>query len=99
MVKSDSAILKITRRQNLGIQEKNLNRCMTHAVTKYVWLLLVLVLLLLLLLLLLLEGEAVLIIAQKLLQSPTAAWKNPIRWNYWKCNCASRNNSVDVANY
>ena len=53
--------------------------------------------LLLLLLLLLLEGEAVLIIARKLLQSPTAAWKNSP--TDWKCDCASRNNSVDVANY
>ena len=55
--------------------------------------------LLLVLLLLLIEGEAVLVIARKLLQSPTAAaaGENPLRWDYWKCDCASRNNSVDVA--
>ena len=41
---------------------------------KHLWLLLVL----LLLLLLLLEGEAVLIIARKLVKSPTAAWENPL---------------------
>ena len=58
-----------------------------------------LLVLLLLLLLLLLEAEAALIIARKLLQSPiaAAAGKNPLRWDYWKCDCASRNNSVDVA--
>ena len=45
------------------------------------------------------EGEAILIIARNLLQNPTAAaaGKNPLRWDYCKCNCASRNNSVDVA--
>ena len=77
--------------------KKNLNPCMTHAEMKLLRLLLVL--LLLLLLLLLLEAEAALIIARKLLQSPTAAaaGKNPLRWDYWKCNCASRNNAVDVA--
>ena len=76
MVKFDGAILKITLRQNL-------NRCMTRAVMKHLWLLLVL----LLLLLLLKEAScishrteaawgpavAVLIIALKLLQSPAAA--------------------------
>ena len=48
----------------------------------------------------LLEEEAILIIARKLLQSLTAAaaaGKNPLRWDYWKCKCISRNNSVDVA--
>ena len=68
---------------------------MSHAEMKHLRLLLVL--LLLLLLLLLLEGEAILIIARKLLQSPTAAaGENPLFWNYWKCNCVSRKNSVDV---
>ena len=51
------------------------------------------------LLLLLLEGEAILIIARKLLQSPTAAaaGENPLSGDYWICNCVSRNNSVNVA--
>ena len=78
---------------------------MTHAVMKHLLLLLlpeveaVLIIArkLLQLLLLLLEEEAVLIIALKILQSPTAAEEKLLR--VWKCNCASRNNSMNVANY
>ena len=27
---------------------------------------------------------------------PNCCWGNPLRWDYWKCNCASRNNSVNI---
>ena len=44
-------------------------------------------------------AAAVLIIALKLQQSPTAAAAEEKLVLVWKCNCASRHNFVDVANY
>ena len=64
MVKFDGAIIKITRRQNLGFQKKTKplydSRCDETSVAVAC-------------------AAVLLIIARKLLQSPTAAWENPLR--------------------